>query len=162
VDWLLKLLGFSAKNRRSIAKLNKALAPKEKKATSPKAGPLPRKSGVVEIEDLPYELYEIVGESHYQPALEQVAGPKTKDGVDVACTVLLICQSDNKHDRLAVKVELDGETVGHLARDDARAFRQMLAEEGPRGVVVRAPARITGGWSRANGEGHFGISLDID
>lgn len=163
MDWFLKLLGLSSKQKRFISKGMKAVQPKEPKARAERSSP-PKESRkrIVEIEDLPYEQYEIVGEASYQAALEQFAGPKTEQGADVQCEVLLVCESGNRHDRLAVRVDLNGVTVGYLARDDARAFRQMLAEEGERGADVRAPAVITGGWRRPNSEGHFGIALDLD
>jgi hypothetical protein len=163
MDWFLKLLGLSSKQRRLVSKGMKAVQPKEPKAQEERSSP-PREARqkIVEIEDLPYEQYEIVGEASYQAELERTAGPKTEQGVDVRCEILLVCESGNRHDRLAVRVDLNGETVGYLARDDARAFRQMLAEEGERGAEVRAPAVITGGWRRPNSEGHFGIALDLD
>jgi hypothetical protein len=167
MDWLLKIFGVSAKNRKLVKASTKALntlGQQRKTASSSTVSDkkTSNRNLVLEIEDLPYEEYEIVGESNYQPALEQVAGPKTEKGVDHKCVVTLVCERGNKFDKNAVRVEIEGNTVGYLSRNDAEIFRDMLDEEDSRGVKVKAPARITGGWKRADSEGHYGIVLDLD
>jgi hypothetical protein len=67
--------------------------------------------------------FEIVGESNYQKALKAIAGPKARDGKNHECTAKLILEDDNPHDSKAVRVDIDGRTVGYLARDMARECR---------------------------------------
>lgn len=167
MDWLLKLLGVSSKNRKIAKKTSKAvnslLQPKE--TTVPVTRAQTTKSNrnlTIDIDELPYDDYEIVGESNYQSALEKHAGPKTETGVDHSCEVLLICERANKFDKNAVRVEICGDIVGYLSRVDAESFREMLVEEDFRGAKVKAPAKINGGWRREDGEGHYGIVLDLE
>lgn len=165
MDWLLKLLGVSARNRNLLKKTTKLVnsVGKSNEQNAKSAIPTSKlRKKLVDIDELPYDEYEIVGESHYQANLEKIAGPKTESGIEFACEVLLVCENSNKFDKNAVRVEVGGKTVGYLARDDAEIFREMLEEEGLKGAKVTARAKITGGWRRDDGEGHYGISLDLD
>jgi hypothetical protein len=167
MSWFLKLLGISAKDQKigkSATRAAKAISRPAAKDNAPKSPAKQRtlKNTILDIEDLPYDEYEIVGESHYQAILGKHAGPKTEAGADHECVVLLVCERGNKYDKNAVRVELAGETVGYLSRNDAESFREMLDDEDVRGAKVKAKARITGGWKRDDDEGHFGIALDLD
>lgn len=104
----------------------------------------------------------IVGESHYQQQLEAVCGGRTEDGVDYRCSALLVLDDANRYDPNAVRVEIDGQHVGHLSRDDAQAYREYLDlhANGPTVGVCRA--KVTGGWDRGpDDRGHFGVKLDF-
>ena len=57
-------------------------------------------------------LPEIVGEASYQPALESIAGGKSEQGHEMEGEVSLIHDDKNPYDKQAIKVEIDGETVG--------------------------------------------------
>lgn len=167
MDWLLKLLGVSPKFKKRAKNISKLAKLAEQQSKAAVAKPVDAKnkaskSSIVEIEDLDYDEYEIVGESFYQVALEKHAGPKTEKGVKKNCVVLLVCESNNKFDKNAVRVELAGDTVGHLSRADAVHLRNILKAEGLQGAKVSAHAIVTGGWKRANDEGYFGIELDFD
>ena len=106
--------------------------------------------------------FEVVGESHYQGAIEHLAGGRTEDGVREQRTATLICDDNNDYDDQAVRVEINGRTVGHLSRVDARTYRRVLADEGRAGAIVSCPALIVGGWDRGDGDiGHFGVKLDL-
>jgi hypothetical protein len=105
---------------------------------------------------------DVVGESNYQQALEQLAGGRTKDGVNVAKKATLVLEGSNPHDPLAVRVDIDGVKVGYLARPSARAHRQTLESAGTPHRNATCPALITGGWDRGQkGRGHFGVKLDL-
>lgn len=106
------------------------------------------------------ELFDIVGESHYQDALESIAGPKPPDGVDVQRYAYLEPEPDNPYDSSAVAVLIDGKKVGHLSRDDCEDFHDFLAETGATSAMCTA--YINGGWKRPSGEGSYGVKLDID
>lgn len=137
-----------------------------------KAAPSAQKQEPVAVEeDGPDEVFirgtgdfsiDVVGESHYQQALERAAGGRSESGVDVVVKATLVLEDSNPHDDQAVAVRLDGATVGYLDRYKARAFRQIIATWNvPPDYPLRCMAKITGGWDRGNGDrGSFGIRLD--
>lgn len=97
----------------------------------------------------------IVGESHYQDAIAEVArnaatsaleGP---DGITVAATAVLVPEPASRHEQHAVRVDLlrgDGSavTAGYLRNDHASTYRPLLLELADRGEVGSCPARIMG------------------
>lgn len=106
--------------------------------------------------------YDIVGESYYQDALAQIAGPKTPEGHEHFCRAELRPEPNNPHDRDAVGVLIEGRKVGHLARPDAAAYVAMLRRIGTPNRSYEVDAKIIGGWLRRSGEGHYGVKLDLD
>jgi hypothetical protein len=48
-----------------------------------------------------------------------------------AKTAILTLENDNPYDRNAVRVDIDGLTVGHLSRSDARRFRAACTGRSP-------------------------------
>jgi len=106
--------------------------------------------------------FDIVGESHYQQALTRIAGPKTEDGVDHLCLAELVLDDGNKYDDKAVRVEIEGQTVGHMTRENARQWRAELAKQGVSSARMFVEARIVGGWDRGGGDrGSYGVKLDL-
>ena len=59
-------------------------------------------------------IVDVVGESHYQDALEEICGGRTKYDVYKRVKATLIPEDDNPVDPLAVRVEIEGRTVGYL------------------------------------------------
>lgn len=105
---------------------------------------------------------EVVGESHYQAALETICGGRTFDGVDCAVECTLVHEDDNPYDNQAIRVDIQGMTVGYLDRSNARQFRARLREAGYPGITATFWARIRGGWDRgADDRGYFGVRLDL-
>jgi hypothetical protein len=99
----------------------------------------------------------VVGESHYQDTIEEVCGGRTPEGADRECEAELIPEDDNRYDANAVRVEIDGRTVGYLARPDAVDYRRLHRRR-----LMRCPAVIRGGWDRGVGDrGSFGVCLDL-
>ena len=72
----------------------------------------------------------IVGESHYQEALEAICGPRSDEGEDRRLEARLVLEDDNPHDSMAVRVDIQGLTVGYLSREHARQYRNQLAKAG--------------------------------
>ena len=103
----------------------------------------------------------VVGESHYQEALEAICGGRTEDGVDRIIPARLIAEDTNPYDRQAVRIEVDGRHVGYLARADARSYRDYMLKHGIGASAGWCPARIRGGWQREGDSGHFGVQLDF-
>lgn len=102
----------------------------------------------------------VVGESHYQEALEAICGKRSDDGEDRIVDASLILEDSNPHDAQAVRVDIQGKTVGYLSREDARRFREHLAQTGEGRGPVTCKARIQGGWDRGpDNQGRYGVSL---
>jgi hypothetical protein len=100
---------------------------------------------------------EVVGESHYQSNLSKLTGGRTPDGVEKVMTATLVLEDSNPYDRYAVRVDIDGLTVGYLPKEAARAWRQKGASD-----RFTCPALICGGWDRgADDKGYFGVRLDL-
>lgn len=99
----------------------------------------------------------VVGESFYQDALIRVSKcpPSGEHGYE--CSAELVRDPENPHDKNAVRVEVDGEHVGHLPRGSAKRFNRRLRaleEEGKRAICMAYIGRAP------DGE-YLGISLRI-
>jgi len=104
---------------------------------------------------------QVVGESHYQEALETICGPRTRQGVQQEHTALLILEDHNPYDKKAVRVEIDGKQVGYLSREVAKLYRQQLKAGGMPKANGQCQALIKGGWERGDNKGSYGVWLDI-
>lgn len=103
--------------------------------------------------------FDIVGESRYQDRLQAIAGPRTEEGCDHACTAVLLPEPDNPYDPNAVSVAIDGHVVGYLARSATVVFITALA--GASYTAAACRARIRGGWDRGpDDRGYYGVKLD--
>ena len=108
-----------------------------------------------------YQL-EVVGESYYQDALKEICGPRTEEGVEKEVLATMVWEDDNPKDDLAVRIDIDGKTVGYLSKPFARLFRQTVADAGYGRVPTQCKAIITGGWDRGKrGKGNYGVRLDF-
>jgi hypothetical protein len=105
---------------------------------------------------------EVVGESHYQDALEAICGGRTEAGVRHDCTALLVPEPTNRFDRNATRVDIDGRTVGYLPRFDAIGYRDGLQLARIPWRPLKCQAVIRGGWQRRGDLGQFGVMLDMD
>jgi hypothetical protein len=105
---------------------------------------------------------EVVGESHYQGALERAAGGRAPGGVDFEVVATLVPEPKNPHDRNAIAIQVNGETVGYLARAVAVRYQPVVRRLADAGQVGQCNARIVGGWDRGSRDrGSFGIWLDL-
>lgn len=96
----------------------------------------------------------VVGESHYQDALIAIAGPYSEGGRSMRCYAVLDPEDDNPYDSNAVRVEIGGDTVGYIARDDAPFVRMILIGRYDRCYV---DAVIRGGRPGT----YYGVWLDL-
>ena len=100
---------------------------------------------------------DVVGESKYQSNLLKLAGRKTPEGVEKFATAALVFENENPYDREAVRVDIQGLTVGYLPKESARTWRKKAP-----GDCHACPAVIRGGWDRGGGDtGHFGVRLSL-
>ena len=110
-----------------------------------------------------YFRVDVAGESFYPESFTKICGPRCYDGVDMEVRALLTLEDSNPHDRLAVRVTIQGHTVGHLPREVARDFRRAvrygkLSEY----ETFECAALSRGGWDRGDGNvGYYGVKLDI-
>lgn len=101
---------------------------------------------------------DVVGESHYQPAISEAAGGCDCQGGENAFPVaaLLVPEPSNQHDANAVRVDVAGRTVGYLAREDAAHYQPTLLGLLNSGSLGWCPAFICGG-----GERYYGVFLRV-
>jgi hypothetical protein len=83
-----------------------------------------------EAESLPaykaaYLHLDIVGESYRQHVIRQL----WDDGAGRTFTAIMIPESDNPHDRNAVRVEVEGLHVGYLSRETAKDYRGYMNDQ---------------------------------
>jgi hypothetical protein len=108
---------------------------------------------------------EVVGESHYQESLWQLAGGRgdPEKRVRIAVSAVLVPEADNPFDPNAVSVWVDSLKVGYLSRDDALRYRPgLLALQREHGMPIALPGVIVGGGMRADGPGRLGVFLRHD
>jgi NAD-dependent DNA ligase len=104
----------------------------------------------------------IVGESNYQAALEAICGPRSDEGEDRRVEARLVLEDENPHDSMAVRVDIQGMTVGYFSREHARQYRNRLRRSGSPSADSYCQARIRGGWDRGERRrGHYGVYLDL-
>jgi hypothetical protein len=112
----------------------------------------------------PYPL-QVQGESFYRKNIEDVSNYLgEEEGVDADDFIAqLHLEDDNEVDPgNAVRVEIDGKTVGHLAKAAAKKYRKKLTELGLEDVVGECYARIRGGFVMKNNvKADFGVRLDL-
>lgn len=113
----------------------------------------------------PRQYVDVVGESHYQPALEQIAGGRTADGPRYPNhTAVLLPEPTNEHDPNAVRVIVaregggEGVLAGYLSREDAVAYRPVIDRVAESGRVTMCYASLKGGYDRMVS---FGVTLRI-
>ncbi len=99
----------------------------------------------------PVGFRQVVGESHYQDA---IAAAVNRWGVREV-VAQLVPEPSNKHDRNAIRVCIDGGTVGYLAREETSEFHFAIAAMA--GTPATARASITGGVA---GKAHYGVVLN--
>jgi hypothetical protein len=100
---------------------------------------------------------EVVGESHRQHALEQIAGGKDESGKQLRVGVTLRAEPSNEYDRNAVRVECYGQLLGYVARRVASILSGPI--QAHCGGALEARGLIVGGWRHRDSEGHFGIRV---
>lgn len=104
----------------------------------------------------------VVGESHYQNELLSICGPKKARGANLIIDAILVLENNNKYDKNAVFVSINGLKVGYLSRENASEYRKSLASLNQSNSNVGCKAKITGGWDDGKGdEGFFGVKLDL-
>jgi hypothetical protein len=99
----------------------------------------------------------VVGESHYQDALQMLYWKSGGSGHDIKVSAALIPEDDNAFDPNAVRVEIESRDVGYLSRELAQAYRAALGQQ-----VGQCSAKIVGGFELEDGTlANFGVKLNL-
>jgi hypothetical protein len=98
----------------------------------------------------------VVGVFFCQAALAKICGNKR----EMLVQAKIVPEENNPYDSNAVRVEIDGEKVGYLSRENAFKWRGKMMGEGF-SDAVSCPASIR--WDKAfTEEGSYGVRLDVD
>jgi hypothetical protein len=103
--------------------------------------------------------HSLVGVSHYHGNLARICRDRDSDEGKVVDAVLILDNSNAK-DSNAVRVEVQGQTVGYLPPELARAYRRRLEEGAYLNVRGICRAKITSRMYRSIGEDYV-IRLDL-
>jgi hypothetical protein len=68
------------------------------------------------------ELIRVVGTSHYQDTLLELAPRKGDEEIRVNTIAVLVPEPDNPHDPSAIAIHIDDKLVGYLSRDENRRW----------------------------------------
>lgn len=123
-----------------------------------------RSTGVPFLRDDGRFSTDVVGESRYQSNLDEVAGPRTHDGVEKLLPAELVFEGvTHPTDPQAVAVLIGGKPVGFLDRDESRDLRLYLHQElGSCPPRANCQALVRGGWDRGpDDRGMYGVRLDL-
>lgn len=103
---------------------------------------------------------DVVEEADYQEVLERLAGGRSHTGAMKPVVALLTREPDHPHDKNAVRVDVDGETVGYIEKWNAKSIQPLLLklQSARRPAWVRGT--IVGGWEDDSGDDAFRIRLD--
>lgn len=104
---------------------------------------------------------DIVGESYYQDAIKLLAGLDEENIGSKKFKAFLIPEDNNPYDNKAVRVDIDGMTVGYFGREDARSFRRRLGANKLSGQITACNAVVIGGRGPRGEQWHYDIFLNI-
>jgi hypothetical protein len=88
---------------------------------------------------------DVIGESHYQDALERVAGTRTEYGKHELCGITLRCEPANQYDANAIRVETYGQFLGHIPHATAATMSPLMLTGC--GGCIEGIGVIVGGWA---------------
>lgn len=99
----------------------------------------------------------VVGESHCQDALVKLAGPPCEDGYLLPVRVDFVREPSNPYDSNAIRAEIAGKQVGHMAKELAAKLAGPL--DGERCSRFSVCGIVRGGWPDAPS---FGVHVWFD
>lgn len=115
-----------------------------------------RPSSVVRARRTGYASVDIVGESFHTKAISKVVKGKAGEHWK---TATLVRDPKNRYDANAVRVDIGGRTVGHIAREEAVAYHSLLAAAERVGCTVEVDCRVW--FSTDYGEPRASVRLDM-
>lgn len=124
--------------------------------------PVPQPVAAFHWPDLNEYDFEVVGESNYQMALKALRDTVTDPDEEATGLAILVPEDTNPYDDKAIKVTVQGLTLGYLSRDDARSYRRRLAAKKLGMVPASCGIKITGGYKLRDGTtASYGAQLDM-
>lgn len=103
--------------------------------------------------------FDIVGESFHHAYLKELAGQHGDDSVWVEYEAVIQHEPNNPHDKNACAVYINGRMVGHLARNHAESWLNLLKRKDiDHMAMVYVKAVVTGG---NVGDGYYRVRLDM-
>lgn len=108
---------------------------------------------------------KVIGVSDYPGHPNFQAGKNSKNCSSGELIAKLHYENVNPNDINAIRVVLNGGTVGYLSPEDASLFRQRIEASGLDGIIVSCYARITGGkrtWFFKRTEFELHLDLPIE
>ncbi|MEG1625129.1 HIRAN domain-containing protein [Pseudomonas sp.] len=124
-------------------------------ATPPKAKPAKPKPSLEEVTLPPLTgkitgghpcEFDVVGESHYQPALRKLRNSRHM-ATDNDFLADIVAEPGNPYDKTACAIYIEGAKVGYLPRSAAADFFQQVSDMGVTGHWrFQTKAKLTGGW----------------
>ena len=99
----------------------------------------------------------VVGEASYQETIQSLYRKHGGSGHDLKVGAAVVPEDGNDFDANAVRIEVDGRTVGYLSREMAADYRAALGE-----TAGQCSAKIVGGHELDDGStAHFGVKLQM-
>lgn len=91
-----------------------------------------------------YDL-DVIGESRRQKYLEVLCGGYSIKGSKQEVVAKLHYENCNPSDKNAIRVVVNGGTVGYLSPENSSLYRKKIEKAGQDGIIVSCKARILGG-----------------
>ena len=103
---------------------------------------------------------DVVEVADYQDVLERMAGGRSRSGAMKPVIALLTREPEHPHEKDAVRVDVEGETVGYIEKWNAKSIQPLMLklQKAQRPAWVRGT--IVGGWEDDTGDRNFRIRLD--
>ena len=139
-----------------IRKSPKSVANVSTSKSSSKKFSMPAEGTYLLIESTGNFSTNIAGESYYFDAISSATNQRTGEHLMLA---EIIREPENKYDSNAVRVDIDGRTVGHIPREDAPSFHPLLDYAKSIDKRVFASCRV---WVSDQEDSYGSVSLDID
>ncbi|KRQ92555.1 hypothetical protein [Bradyrhizobium valentinum] len=99
----------------------------------------------------------VVGEVAYQEVLRYLYREKGGNGHDLKVVAVVTPEDGNEFDANAVRIDIDGRTVGYFSREMAVEYRAVLGAD-----AGQCGAKIVGGFELEDGNiANFGVKLNL-
>lgn len=103
----------------------------------------------------------IAGTSHYRKEIASIAQNPDNVSALVTCLAYLVIDDRNPHDANAVRIVIEGRTVGYLSREFAKTYRSYIGDLPSHIQHVSAAAAITNGLKIGDNTYDYTVELDI-
>lgn len=108
-----------------------------------------------------YQL-KVIAEPCYQNYLKSLCGGYSIKGRKQEVVAKLHYDNCNPNDKNAIRIVVNGGTVGYLSPRHARLYRKRIEKTGQEGIIVSCKARILGGkWIWLFEKTDFSIWIDL-